>query len=269
MLGSCMQNWRRQDILGSACRRNLEARGWGSRRRPSCSRRCRRAERGLLELRRVSSFQVLLWMYEKLIDFGCHQSTPTFMQRCRCSSSRRANSKRGAFLPELSSLLIFIKPFLDTYHPSSTGLTKCVSESPNPTRDSIPSASRPKPSGRVTSTSSTAPKYVRSWAFRTSQHNLRLTIFFFPQGITNAQRASRMVLLARTTPLAPENKPSEGLSLFYADIATGKEKGQVTVSPIKKMGGKAVDANSVRFSSTKRTPSLPRLTSHLPAPGLL
>ncbi|KAL8278380.1 hypothetical protein RQP46_009272 [Phenoliferia psychrophenolica] len=67
--------------------------------------------------------------------------------------------------------------------------------------------------------------------------------------ITNAQRASRMVLLARTTELAPQNKPSAGLSLFYADIAKGKENGQVTVTPIKKMGGRAVDANTVFFDN--------------------
>lgn len=73
-------------------------------------------------------------------------------------------------------------------------------------------------------------------------------------GITNAQRASRMVLLARTTELAPENKLSAGLSVFYADIEKGKANGQVTVTPIKKMGGKAVDANTVRLSSFQTCP---------------
>ncbi|KAM0745970.1 acyl-CoA dehydrogenase [Meredithblackwellia eburnea MCA 4105] len=67
--------------------------------------------------------------------------------------------------------------------------------------------------------------------------------------ITNAQRASRMVLLARTTPLDSGTKPSDCLSIFYADIAKGKENGQVTVTPLKKMGGKAVDANSVFFDN--------------------
>ncbi|KAI5477482.1 acyl-CoA dehydrogenase NM domain-like protein [Pseudohyphozyma bogoriensis] len=66
--------------------------------------------------------------------------------------------------------------------------------------------------------------------------------------ITNAQRATKMVLLARTTPLG-EGKPSEGLSIFFADLKEGREKGTVQVSPIKKMGGKAVDANAVFFDN--------------------
>ena len=65
--------------------------------------------------------------------------------------------------------------------------------------------------------------------------------------ITNAQHASRMILLARTATPDSGKRPDQCLSLFYADIKTGKETGQVSVSPIDKMGGKAVDANVVAF----------------------
>ena len=63
-----------------------------------------------------------------------------------------------------------------------------------------------------------------------------------------------MVLLARTQDPSENIKPSNCLSLFYADLKIGKAKGQVQVSPIKKMGGKAVDANAVSvFPSYKGT----------------
>ncbi|KAI5118409.1 hypothetical protein M0805_002861 [Coniferiporia weirii] len=69
--------------------------------------------------------------------------------------------------------------------------------------------------------------------------------------ITNAQAASRMVLLARTTPLeeVDKDKPANGLSLFYCDIAKGKSEGSIVVQPIHKMGGRAVDANQVFFDN--------------------
>lgn len=56
-----------------------------------------------------------------------------------------------------------------------------------------------------------------------------------------------MVLLARTIPLQDmePSKLSQGLSLFYADLARGKKEGRVTVQPIHKMGGRSVDANQV------------------------
>jgi acyl-CoA dehydrogenase len=65
--------------------------------------------------------------------------------------------------------------------------------------------------------------------------------------ITNAQVAQKMVLLARTTPLEEVKKPSEGLSMFFIDIdhnAPGFEARR-----IKKMGGRAVDANEVFFDN--------------------
>lgn len=65
--------------------------------------------------------------------------------------------------------------------------------------------------------------------------------------ISSAQVASKMILLARTTPLQEVKKPSEGLSLFFIDFdrhAPGLE-----LKRIKKMGGRAVDANEVFFDN--------------------
>ncbi|RMZ88588.1 hypothetical protein DV736_g4182, partial [Chaetothyriales sp. CBS 134916] len=65
--------------------------------------------------------------------------------------------------------------------------------------------------------------------------------------ITCAQVASKMILLARTTPVEEARKPSEGLSMFCIDIdrsAPGLE-----LKKIKKMGGRAVDANEVFFDN--------------------
>lgn len=54
-----------------------------------------------------------------------------------------------------------------------------------------------------------------------------------------------MVLLARTTPLEEVKRPSEGLSLFFIDF--DKSKPGLDLRRIKKMGGRAVDANEVFF----------------------
>ncbi|GAB1741581.1 hypothetical protein NU219Hw_g6806t2 [Hortaea werneckii] len=65
--------------------------------------------------------------------------------------------------------------------------------------------------------------------------------------ISSAQVATKMVLLARTTPLEEVKKPSKGLSMFYIDFdlnAPGLE-----AKRIKKMGGRAVDANQVFFEN--------------------
>ncbi|KAI5859429.1 acyl-CoA dehydrogenase/oxidase [Durotheca rogersii] len=63
--------------------------------------------------------------------------------------------------------------------------------------------------------------------------------------ITCAQVARKMILLARTTPLEAVAKPSEGLSLFCIDL--DKEAPGLEMRRIKKMGGRAVDANEVFF----------------------
>lgn len=64
--------------------------------------------------------------------------------------------------------------------------------------------------------------------------------------ITCAQVASKMILLARTTPLDQVRKPSEGLSLFCIDL-NRDEPGRLDMRKIRKMGGRAVDANEVFF----------------------
>ena len=56
-----------------------------------------------------------------------------------------------------------------------------------------------------------------------------------------------MILLARTTPLKDVKKPSEGLSLFFVDFNTSAPG--LELRKIKKMGGRAVDANEVFFDN--------------------
>lgn len=56
-----------------------------------------------------------------------------------------------------------------------------------------------------------------------------------------------MILLARTTPLEEVKKPSEGLSLFFMDL--DKSAPGLELRKIKKMGGRAVDANEVFFDN--------------------
>lgn len=65
--------------------------------------------------------------------------------------------------------------------------------------------------------------------------------------ISSAQIAQKMVLLARTTPLEDVKKPSEGLSMFYIDL--DKSDPGLQINRIKKMGGRAVDANTVFFDN--------------------
>lgn len=65
--------------------------------------------------------------------------------------------------------------------------------------------------------------------------------------ITCAQVARKMMLLARTTPLGEVKKPSEGLSMFCIDLE--REQPGLDIRKIKKMGGRAVDANEVYFDN--------------------
>lgn len=58
---------------------------------------------------------------------------------------------------------------------------------------------------------------------------------------TNAQRATKMLIIARTTPKDQVKRPTEGLSLFYTDF----DRSRITATPIPKMGRKAVESNSV------------------------
>lgn len=70
--------------------------------------------------------------------------------------------------------------------------------------------------------------------------------------ISSAQVATKMVLLARTTPIEDVKKPSEGLSLFFVDL--DKTAPGLELKRIKKMGGRAIDANEV-FLDNFRIPA--------------
>lgn len=65
---------------------------------------------------------------------------------------------------------------------------------------------------------------------------------------STAQTASKILLLARTTPKEKCAKPTEGLSLFYTDLDRG---GATEVREIEKMGRKAVDSNAVFFDGLR------------------
>jgi acyl-CoA dehydrogenase len=59
--------------------------------------------------------------------------------------------------------------------------------------------------------------------------------------ISTAQVATKILLLARTTPLEDVKRRTEGLSLFYTDF----DRRFITAHEIEKMGRKAVDSNQV------------------------
>ena len=56
---------------------------------------------------------------------------------------------------------------------------------------------------------------------------------------STAQVAQKVLILARTSPRVPGRKPTDGMSLFYADL----DRRFVEVREIAKMGRKAVDSN--------------------------
>lgn len=58
---------------------------------------------------------------------------------------------------------------------------------------------------------------------------------------TMAQRATKMLIIARTTPKDQVKKATEGLSLFYTDF----DRGRISATVIPKMGRKAVESNAV------------------------
>jgi acyl-CoA dehydrogenase len=62
--------------------------------------------------------------------------------------------------------------------------------------------------------------------------------------ISGAQVASKMMLLARTTPLAEVKRKTEGLSLFFTDL----DRSKIDVRTIHKMGRHAVDSNVLFIS---------------------
>jgi acyl-CoA dehydrogenase len=59
--------------------------------------------------------------------------------------------------------------------------------------------------------------------------------------ISTAQVAEKMLILARTTPLAAARRRTDGLSLFYTTL----DRSRVEVREIEKMGRKAVDSNQL------------------------
>jgi acyl-CoA dehydrogenase len=75
--------------------------------------------------------------------------------------------------------------------------------------------------------------------------------------ISTAQVASKVLLLARTTPIeeaAASGARTHGLSLFYADL----DRSRVEVREIEKMGRKCVDSNQVFFDAY-RIPAADRI----------
>ncbi|MEM6535349.1 MAG: acyl-CoA dehydrogenase family protein [Pseudomonadota bacterium] len=58
---------------------------------------------------------------------------------------------------------------------------------------------------------------------------------------TGAQRADKILIIARTTPMDQCAKPYLGLSLFYTDF----NRDQIEANPIPKMGRKAVESNTL------------------------
>jgi acyl-CoA dehydrogenase len=58
---------------------------------------------------------------------------------------------------------------------------------------------------------------------------------------TNAQRASKIMIVARTTPKDQCRRPTDGLSLFYTDF----NRARIEAKPIPKMGRKAVECNTL------------------------
>jgi acyl-CoA dehydrogenase len=58
---------------------------------------------------------------------------------------------------------------------------------------------------------------------------------------TNAQRADKIMIIARTTPKDQAKRPTDGLSLFYADF----DRKHIEAQPIPKMGRKAVECNTL------------------------
>jgi acyl-CoA dehydrogenase len=64
---------------------------------------------------------------------------------------------------------------------------------------------------------------------------------------TMAQRATKMLIVARTTPKSEVRKPTDGISLFYVDF----DREKIHATPIPKMGRKAVESNAVFIDDLK------------------
>jgi acyl-CoA dehydrogenase len=64
---------------------------------------------------------------------------------------------------------------------------------------------------------------------------------------TSAQRANKIMLLARTTAREEDARPTDGLSLFYCDF----DRTAIDAKPIPKMGRKAVECNMLFIEDLK------------------
>lgn len=58
---------------------------------------------------------------------------------------------------------------------------------------------------------------------------------------STAQQATKILILARTTPIEACRKPTDGMTLFYTDL----DRQHIQVTPIDKMGRNAVNSNSI------------------------
>jgi acyl-CoA dehydrogenase len=58
---------------------------------------------------------------------------------------------------------------------------------------------------------------------------------------TGAQRANKILIIARTTPKDRVARPTQGLSLFYTDL----DRAHIDAKPIPKMGRRAVECNTL------------------------
>src|SRR5215470_11977834 len=72
--------------------------------------------------------------------------------------------------------------------------------------------------------------------------------------ISTAQVASKMLILARTTPLENVKSRTDGLSLFYTDF----DRSRIEVREIEKMGRAAIDSNQL-FIDNLPVPTADRL----------
>jgi acyl-CoA dehydrogenase len=64
---------------------------------------------------------------------------------------------------------------------------------------------------------------------------------------TGAQRANKILIIARTTPKDQVAKPTQGLSLFYTDL----DRDYIDAKPIPKMGRRAVECNTLFIDNLK------------------
>ena len=71
--------------------------------------------------------------------------------------------------------------------------------------------------------------------------------------MSTAQRANKVMLLARTTPIEQCRKPTDGMSLFYTDL----DRRYIEVREIRKMGRAAVDSNAVFIDARRLLPHIP------------